>query len=61
MGETRIFSVVHSNAPPRSNGLKHEHRKFHSNMQQNFFMVTLTEHWNKLPRKVVECNLCDLL
>jgi len=29
-----------------------EHRKFHTNMRKNFFMVVVTEHWNRLPREV---------
>ena len=56
----------------RSNDLKLEHRKFHTNMWKNFFMVRVMEHWNRLPREVVEspmetfkthvdAYLCDLL
>jgi len=36
----------------RSYGLKLEYSKFHTNMQKNFFMVRVTEHWNKLPTEV---------
>ena len=36
----------------RINGLKFEHRKCHTNMWKNFFMVRVTEHWNKLPTEV---------
>ena len=56
----------------RNSGLKHEHKKFLTN-RQNFFTVRMTEHWNRLPREVVESSsmelfkacldayLCDLL
>ena len=37
----------------RSNGLKLEHLKFHTNKQKNF-MVRVTEHWIRLPREVVK-------
>ncbi|GAB0181648.1 hypothetical protein GRJ2_000630100 [Grus japonensis] len=64
----RLFSVVPSD---RTSEL--EHRKFHLNMRKNFFILRVTEHWDRLPREVVEspsleifkthldmilCNLC---
>ncbi|KGL83565.1 hypothetical protein N309_02946, partial [Tinamus guttatus] len=36
------------------NGHKLKHQKFHRNLRKNFFTVRVTEHWNRLPREVVE-------
>jgi len=71
MDEVRLFLVW--SARIRSNGLKLVRRKFHTNVQKNFFTVRVKEHWNKLPREVVDspfmemfkilldAYLCDLL
>jgi len=49
----RLFSVVPSN---RTRGNRHnlKHRKFCLNMRKNCFTLRVTEHWNRLPRGVVE-------
>jgi len=69
MDEARLFLVVHSDRT-RSNGLKFEHWKLHTNMQKNFFTVRMVEHWNRLPERLwsllpwryhLDTYLCNLL
>jgi len=38
----------------RCNRHKLKHKKFRLNMGKNFFPLRVTEHWNRLPREVVE-------
>ena len=48
-----LFSAVCGDRT-KGNGHKLEHTKFCTNMQKNFFTVRVTEHWHRLPRRVVD-------
>ena len=53
--------MVVANSRTRSNGHKLEHRKFRTNTKKNFFIVRVMEHWNRLPREVVESPSPEIL
>ena len=55
----RLFSAVRGNRT-RGNGHKLKHWKFCTNVHKNFFMVRVMEHWNRLPREVVESPSMDI-
>jgi len=52
MEEARLFTAVRSNRAG-TKGLKLEYEKFYINMLKNFFMIKMTEHWNRLPGDIV--------
>ena len=60
MDEARLFSALYTNRA-RRNGLKLEHRKFHTNIRKDFFTIRVMEHWNRLPREVVESPSMEIL
>ena len=49
MDEARLFSMLRSDRK-RSSGLNFEHKNLSTSMQKSVFMVTVMEHWHRLPR-----------
>jgi len=56
----RLFPVVPSDTTG-GNGHKLKHRKFRLNTRKNFFTLRVTEHWNRLPRGVMESPSLEIL
>ena len=56
----RLFSVGPSDWT-RGNGHKLKYGKFCLNMRKNFFTLSVTEHWNRLPRGVVDSPSLEIL
>jgi len=50
---TRHFSAMPSERT-RGNGHKLKQRKFQMNTRKKFFILRVMEHWNRLPRGIVE-------
>jgi len=44
----------------RDNRHKLKHRKFPLNKRKNFLTLRMTEHWNRLPREVVESPTLEI-
>ena len=60
MDKARLFSVVCSNET-RINGLKLVYRTFHTNMRKTLGMVRVMDHWNRLPREVMESPSMEII
>jgi len=53
--------MVASPKASRQHSLILKHRKFRLNMRKSFFPLRVREHWNRLPREVVESPSLEIL
>jgi len=53
-GWGQTLSPVVPSDRTRGDGYKLKHKQFHLNMMKNFITQRVTEHWNRLPRGVVD-------
>jgi len=56
VGVKRMQPASFQWCPVTGQGAKatNKHRKFHLNIRKNLLTLRVTEHWNRLPREVVE-------
>lgn len=59
MDEVRLCSVTCSNRTGGTGQKNWNTGSFITNMRKNFTTLRITEHWSRLPRKVVEFQFLD--
>lgn len=52
----RFFAMVLHDRM-RNNGHKIKHKELHLNLRKNFFALSMSEPWNRMPREVVDLPL----
>lgn len=56
----RLFSLVRGDRT-RGNEYKLKYRKFQMDTRKSFFIVEVTEHWNRLPREAMKSLSLEIL